>query len=154
MDEETFENEFKNSRPHGFGFAPWESFYIDKEMSLYYPEVNILYANIPLLICIGENDSAMPEMRAAITYQNLVNKGFQKATCKVIPEEVHQYHKFDVFGITDSWISSKHATTGFNINPTDEILMDKYLHIQNWKNELDNFLMKEMLKISKRFMNR
>ncbi len=135
MDEKTFENEYKNNRPHGFGFASWESFYIDKEMSLYYPEANILDANIPLLICIGENDTAMPEKRAAKTYRNLVQKGFEKATYKVIPEEVHQYHKFDVFGIIDSWISSNFSSTHFEINTNDEQLINKYQQIQAWKNK-------------------
>jgi predicted esterase len=136
MNEKTFENEFKNSRPHGFGFAPWESFYIDKEMSVYYPEANILYANIPLLICIGENDTAMPEKRAEETYRGLVNMGFERVTYKVIPEEVHHYQKFDVFGIIDSWITSKHNSTHFEINPGDEKLISKYEKIQAWKNEL------------------
>lgn len=136
MDEETFENTLKNSSPHGFGFAPWESYYIDKEMSLYYPESNILDANIPLLICIGENDMAMPEKRAAQTYRNLVNEGFEKVTFTVIPEEVHQYHKFDVFGIIDSWITSKFFSTHFKTDLTDEQLINKYKQIQAWKNEL------------------
>lgn len=136
MDEKTFENEYKKNRPHGFGFASWESYYIDKEMSLYYPEANILDANIPLLICIGENDTAMPEKRAAHTYSNLLNRGFDKVTYKVIPDEVHQYHKFDVFGIIDSWITSNHSSTHFEINPIDEKLISKYKQIQAWKNEL------------------
>jgi pimeloyl-ACP methyl ester carboxylesterase len=136
MDEKTFENEYKKSSPHGFGFASWESYYIDKEGSLYYPEANIMKANIPLLICIGENDAAMPEKRAAETYRNLLYKGFEKATFKVIPEEVHQYHKFDVFGIIDSWISSEFTTTQFEIHPNDQKLIAKYSLLQIWKKEL------------------
>lgn len=106
MDEDHFENEYKKSKPHGFGFAPWESFYIDREVNSYCPEYNLLDANIPLLICIGENDMAMPEKQAALTHQNLLNMGFTKATYRVIPEEVHQYKKPDVFGIINQWISS------------------------------------------------
>ena len=60
MDEEKFENEFKKSKPFGFGFANWESFYIDKEVQTYNPISNILYANVPLLICIGRGRMAMP----------------------------------------------------------------------------------------------
>jgi pimeloyl-ACP methyl ester carboxylesterase len=135
MDEKTFENEYKKNSPHGFGFASWESFYIDKEGSLYYPEANIMNANIPLLICIGENDAAMPEKRAEETYRNLLYKGFDKATYRVIPEEVHQYNKFDVFGIIDSWISSNFSSTHFKININDEKLMLKYQQIQAWKNK-------------------
>jgi tetratricopeptide (TPR) repeat protein len=138
MDETTFENNFKDSRPHGFGFAQWESFHIDKEMSNYYPEANILSANIPLLICIGENDMAMPEKRARQTYQNLLHKGFDKVTYKVIPEEVHQYKKFDVFGVMDAWIQSDFTSTKFEITPEETALIEKYVRRQQWVEELNS----------------
>jgi pimeloyl-ACP methyl ester carboxylesterase len=126
MDENTFENEYKKTRPFGFGFAQWESYYIDKESSHYYPEANLIDANIPLLICIGENDMAMPEKEAEQTYQNLVEKGFTKATFRIIPGEVHQYKKSDVFGIIDSWITSRFTSTDFKINPDEQAKADKY----------------------------
>ncbi len=126
MDENTFENEFKNSRPHGFGFAQWESYHIDKESAHYYPYANLIDANIPLLICIGENDISMPEEEAGQTYRNLVEKGFTKATYRVIPEEIHQYKKFDVFGIIDSWITSGHTSTNFKISPEELAKMEEY----------------------------
>ncbi|MGM0622281.1 MAG: hypothetical protein ACQETJ_14605 [Bacteroidota bacterium] len=138
INETTFENEFKHSSPHGFGFAQWESYHIDKEMSNYYPEANILDANIPLLICIGESDTAMPEKRARQTYQNLLDKGFSKVTYKVIPEEVHQYKKFDVFGITDTWIQSDFTSTEFKITPEDEAMIEKYTQRQQWSEELNS----------------
>jgi hypothetical protein len=135
MDEETFENEYKKSKPHGFGIAQWESFYIDSEISLYYPEDNLIDANIPLLICIGENDMAMPERRAFMTYQNLLDRGFDKTTYKMIPEEVHQYRKYDVFGIIASWISSDFGSTNFTITPAAQELIDKYTVHQELKSE-------------------
>lgn len=135
MDEETFEKKYKNSKPNGFGFAPWESFHIDKEMSFYFPEANILDANIPILICIGDDDTAMPEKRARTTYQNLLDKGFTKATYRVIPEEIHQYQKFDVFGIINSWILSDFATTTFQLSQQDQHLIDKYADIQKIESE-------------------
>jgi len=126
MDETTFEADFKNSKPHGFGFAQWESYYIDKEISHYYPEANLIDANIPILICSGKNDRAMPEKQAEQTYDNLVEKGFTKATFRVIPGEVHQYKKFDVFGIIDSWITSGFTSTDFKISPEEQAKADKY----------------------------
>lgn len=126
MDENTFETEFKKSNPYGFGFAQWESYYIDKESSHYYPEANLIDANIPVLICIGKDDTAMPEKQAESMYQNLVEKGFTKATFRVIPEEIHQYKKFDVFGIVDSWISSGFTSTDFKISPEEWAKVDEY----------------------------
>ncbi|HKI89259.1 MAG TPA: prolyl oligopeptidase family serine peptidase, partial [Draconibacterium sp.] len=127
MDETTFETEFKNSRPHGFGFAQWESYHIDKEVSHYYPQANLIDANIPLLICIGENDISMPEKEAEQTYRNLVEKGFTKATFCIIPDEGHQYKKFDVFGIIDSWITSGYTSTDFKTSPQEQAKMEEYL---------------------------
>jgi pimeloyl-ACP methyl ester carboxylesterase len=138
MDEFAFETEFKNSRPHGVGFAQWESYHIDKEMNNYYPEANIIDANIPLLICIGENDTAMPEARAAQTYKNLLDKGFSKATYKVIPGEVHQYRKFDVFGIIDSWIHSDFNSTEFKISQPELKKMEQYAQETTLKSEFDS----------------
>ena len=126
MDEATFETEYKKSTPHGFGFAQWESFYIDKESAYYYPEANLIDANIPVLICIGSDDTAMPEEQAESTYRRLVEKGFTKATFRVIPEEIHQYNKFDVFGIIDSWITSGFTSTEFKISSEEQAKVDRY----------------------------
>jgi tetratricopeptide (TPR) repeat protein len=79
----------------------------------------------------------MPEKRAAITYENLLDKGFTKATYEVIPEEVHQYKKFDVFGIIDSWISSGFTSTEFEITASDQKLLDKYTSHQKLKSEFN-----------------
>ncbi|NQU52642.1 MAG: hypothetical protein HQ522_08895 [Bacteroidetes bacterium] len=154
MNEETFEKEYKKSNPHGFGFAQWESFHIDKEVSNYYPEANIIDANIPVLICIGENDAAMPEKRAAITYHNLLDKGFRKATYVVIPEEVHQYNKFDVFGIIDCWISSDFSSTHFETSTADQVLIDKYAGLQQLNSELNKLPYTGSLKAALDFYNK
>jgi pimeloyl-ACP methyl ester carboxylesterase len=120
IDEDTFENEMKKTKPFGFGFAPWESFYIDREVIFYDPTANILVSNIPVLICIGENDSAMPMVLAKRTYNNLLKNGYQKATFRVIEKEVHQYKKYDVFAIIDTWLDSGGKTTEFVLDEEDK----------------------------------
>jgi len=126
MDEAQFENEYKHSKPFGFGFAPWESYHIDKEVMFYQPSANILAANIPLLICIGEDDMAMPMVKAKRTYERLLENGYEKASFKVIDDEVHQYKKYDVFAIINAWIESSGTTTEFVLTKDDQTFIDKY----------------------------
>lgn len=126
MDEETFENEYRNSKPYGFGFAMWESFYIDREAGLYDPLPNLLYANIPVLICIGEDDTAMPVVQAKRTFERLKNKGSDKVTFRLIEKEVHQYKKYDVFAIIDTWLASQFRSTRFSLQKSDSIIIEKY----------------------------
>jgi predicted esterase len=126
MDEETFENEYKHSKPFGFGFAPWESYHIDKEVNFYDPTANILAANIPILISIGDNDMAMPMVKAKQTYDRLLDNGYKKATFRVIKDEVHQYKKYDVFAIINAWIKSSWTTTEFVLSEDDQAFIDKY----------------------------
>ena len=120
IDEATFENEWKEKDPYGFGFAPWESYYIDKEHIFYDPTANILFSNSPVLICIGENDSAMPMVLAKRTYDYLLKNGYQKATFRVIKDEVHQYKKYDVFAIICAWLDSSAETTEFVLDQQDK----------------------------------
>ncbi len=114
IDEETFEKEWKKEDVLGIGFAPWESYHIDKEVTFYDPVPNILTSNTPILICIGEHDTAMPAMKAALTYKQLLDNGFENATFKLIRDEVHAYNKHDVFYIMDAWIGSDGATADFD----------------------------------------
>ena len=106
MDENKFENEYKNSKPFGFGFAKWESYYIDKEVGFYDPVPNLLYANVPLLICVGDSDVPMPPALAKRTYDDLRKNGFEKGTLEIIKDEVHELKKYDVFAIIDAWTGS------------------------------------------------
>jgi len=126
MDEVTFETEYKNSKPFGFGFAPWESYHIDKEVLFYDPTANILAANVPVLICIGEDDMAMPMIKAKKTYQDLLANGFEKGTFRVIKDEVHQYKKYDVFAIINAWIESEGTTSEFVLKADDQAFIDKF----------------------------
>ena len=126
MDEETFENEYKNSKPFGFGFAMWESFYIDREAGLYDPLPNLLYANIHMLICIGEDDTAMPAVQAKRTFERLKNNGADQVTFRLIEKEVHQYRKYDLFAIMDTWLDSRFRSTGFTLQKSDSITIEKY----------------------------
>lgn len=126
MDEETFENEYKYSKPFGFGFAAWESYYIDKEVNFYDPTANILAANIPVLISIGDNDMSMPMVKAKQTYDWLLDNGYKKATFNVIEDEVHQYKKYDVFAIINAWIESSWMTTEFVLSADDLAFIAKY----------------------------
>jgi len=103
IDEDTFENVWKkNGDPADF--APWESYRCIMEFTGYDPVPNLLKSNTPVLICIGQNDGAMPMVLAERTYKDLQEQGFKKATFKVIEGEVHQYKKDDVFTIIDQWI--------------------------------------------------
>ncbi|MFO7933197.1 MAG: hypothetical protein R6U78_03855 [Bacteroidales bacterium] len=126
MDEETFENDYKNSKPFGFGFAMWESFYIDREAGLYDPLPNLRYANIPVLICIGEDDMAMPAVQAKRTFERLKNTGSDKVTFRLIEKEVHQYKKYDVFAIIDTWLDSQFRSTDLTFQKSDSIIIEKY----------------------------
>ena len=106
MDEAYFEDVYKTSNPHGFGFAPWESYRIDREVQFYNPNDNIGNSGTPVLIVIGENDVAMPVEMAKRTYDELVATG-HNAEFYMIPDETHQYLKYDVFTIMHSWLNGK-----------------------------------------------
>jgi len=136
MNEEEFENKFKKSKPFGFGYADWESYYIDKEYPLYNAVPNIIYANIPVLICIGENDRAMPLVSAKSTYDQLLDNGFKKGTFRIIKDEVHQYEKYDVFAIIDAWLGSGFKTTDFTLNATDSLSIESYQQSKELVNEI------------------
>jgi predicted esterase len=125
MDEIQFENQYKNSNPFGFGFAMWESFYIDWEVAIYDPVPNLLYANIPVLICIGEDDMSMPLISAKGTYEKLKNSGLT-VSFKSIEKETHQYEKYDVFAIIDTWLSNAGMSTDFSFNKSDSIIIERY----------------------------
>ena len=126
MDENEFENAYKNTKPFGFGFAKWESFYIDKEVGFYDPVPNLLYANVPLLICVGDSDIRMPPALAKRSYDDLQKNGFEKGTLKIIQDEVHEFKKYDVFAITDTWIGSGGKTTKFTLGGDDLARIQEY----------------------------
>ncbi len=126
INEDTFENEWKKNGPFGFGFAPWESYHIDREVPFYDCVPNLLESNIPILICIGEDDMAMPMVLARRTYESLLENGYPKATFRVIEDEVHQYKKYDVFGIMDAWLSSKFQSTDFILQKSDSLMIEKH----------------------------
>ncbi|MFC1551622.1 hypothetical protein ACFL6P_03545 [Candidatus Latescibacterota bacterium] len=105
IDEETFENVWKKNKDP-IDIAPWESYNCIREYCFYNPVPNIMTSNLPILICVGEQDTAMPLVLAKRTYNELQKMGFTKATIEVIKDEVHQYKKEDVFNIIDDWIDT------------------------------------------------
>ena len=105
IDEETFENVWKKNKDP-VDVAPWESYSCIREYSYYNPVPNLMTANVPVLFCVGENDTSMPLVLAKRTYQELQKNGFTRATLKVIEDEGHQYRKDDVFNIIDNWIDT------------------------------------------------
>ena len=135
MTEDEFENEYKESKPFGFGFAAWESFYIDRAAPFCNPVPDLLYANIPVLICIGENDVAMPLTSARKVYQELHDNGLE-VSFREIKDEVHQYEKYDVFPIIDTWLSSNFKSTSFTLQKADSLIINKYKAV----NELSDLL--------------
>ncbi|MGC9471447.1 MAG: hypothetical protein ACP5D1_07875 [Bacteroidales bacterium] len=135
MTEKEFEKEYKHSNPCGFGFAPWESFYIDRELPFYDPVPHLLYAHIPVLICVGENDLSMPVEAAGKVYGQLIRRGLP-VTFRTIDEEVHQYKKYDVFPIMDTWLTSAFQSTSFTLDNTDSLLIEKYATINELKEKL------------------
>jgi predicted esterase len=136
IDEDTFENEWKKNKSFGFGFAPWESYHIDRECQFYNPVPNLLTADTPVLICIGENDTAMPMVLARRTYEELQSSGYQKASFRVIEGEVHSYKKYDVFAIIDTWLDSGGKTTDFVLGQADKAIIGKYALVDEVKNSL------------------
>jgi tetratricopeptide (TPR) repeat protein len=126
MDEEEFENEYKKVKHFGYGTGMWESFYINREGIFYNPVPALLYANIPVLICSGEDDIAMPMISAKKTYESLKNMGLDKVTFRVIEKEGHQYKKYDVFSIIDIWLSSEFRTTSFILQKSDSLIIERY----------------------------
>jgi len=110
IDEETFENQWKKNA-YPVDIAPWESYNCLMEFHHYDPVPNLLASNVPVLICIGQNDGAMPMVLAERTYKHLKQHGFKKATFKVIEGEDHQYKKEDAFTIIDQWISGVYSGT-------------------------------------------
>jgi predicted esterase len=135
MDEEKFENEYKNSKPFGFGFAMWESFYIDREVAFYDPVPNLLYANVPVLICIGEDDYAMPMTSAKKIYERIKKHGFA-VSFRSIENEVHQYKKYDLFPIMDTWLSSKFLSTDFILQNSDSLIIERYIKANELSDEI------------------
>lgn len=138
IDEETFENEYKHSKPFGFGFAPWESYHIDKELNFYDPTANVLASNIPVLICIGDNDMSMPMVKAKTTYNRLLDNGYEKATFRVIKDEVHQYKKYDVFAIINAWIESSWNTTEFVLTEAEQAYINKNARTDKMSNMINS----------------
>ncbi|MFC1614804.1 hypothetical protein ACFL5K_05855 [Gemmatimonadota bacterium] len=136
IDENTFENEWKKNKPFGFGFAPWESYHIDREGQFYNPVPNLRAANIPVLICVGEDDPSMPLVLARRTYEDLLKSGYQKASFRVIEGEVHQYVKYDVFAIIDTWLDTNGETTDFVLGEADEAIIGKYALVDEVKNSI------------------
>jgi len=125
MDEAYFEDVYKTSNPHGFGFAPWESYRIDREVQFYNPNDNIGNSGTPVLIVIGENDVAMPATSARKVYQELHDNGLE-VYFREIKDEVHQYGKHDVFPIIDTWLSSNFKSTSFTLQKADSLVINKY----------------------------
>ncbi|MFC1614802.1 hypothetical protein ACFL5K_05845 [Gemmatimonadota bacterium] len=137
IDENTFENEWKNSkRLLGFGICPWESYHIFRETIFYDPIPNLLAANIPVLICIGEDDPSMPMVLAKRTYDDLLAGGYQKASFHVIENEGHQYNKHDVFAVMDTWLDTNGKTTEFELDETDQAIIKESAPIDEMKNSL------------------
>jgi pimeloyl-ACP methyl ester carboxylesterase len=110
IDEKTFENQWKKNA-YPVDIAPWESYNCLMEFHHYDPVPNLLASNVPVLICIGQNDGAMPMVLAERTYKHLKLNGFKKATFVVIEGEDHQYKKEDAFTIIDQWIKSNCEST-------------------------------------------
>ena len=126
MDAEYFETEYKHTQPHGFGFAPWESFRIDREGQFYNPTKNLVESGIPVMIIIGDKDLAMPLEYARRTYEDLLAAGHD-AQFYMIPEEGHQYSKYDVFAVMHSWIKGKKELLSYD--DTDRKIMEQYQRI-------------------------
>jgi alpha-beta hydrolase superfamily lysophospholipase len=121
IDEDTFERVWKADSRRGI--APWESYYVMRETRVYDPVPNLLEAGVPLLICVGDKDTAMPLAQAQETYDRLRAAGFTAVTLKPIADEVHQYRKYDVFLILDAWISSGGRTAEFVPSDADRAEM-------------------------------
>ena len=127
MDEAYFENTYKRNNPFNYGFAPWESLRIDRDLQFYNPIQNITNSVTPLLIISGENDLAMPVEFAKRTYDELILKGHD-AIFYTIPQETHQFLKYDVFAIMHSWIN---GNINLDLDEIDERIIERYVQITN-----------------------
>jgi pimeloyl-ACP methyl ester carboxylesterase len=143
MDEESFERKYKNAEPRGFGFAQWESFYIDRDLQFYDPVDHIVHSGVPVLIVIGENDRAMPLTKARITYEALLDAGHD-VQMHVIENEVHTYNRYDVFLVMHSWLN---GDISLELDTIDRRIIDRYKQISDidvainnmpWSGETDS----------------
>jgi tetratricopeptide (TPR) repeat protein len=78
----------------------------------------------------------MPMVLAKRTYDYLLKNGYQKATFRVIKDEVHQYKKYDVFAIICAWLDSSGETTEFVLDQQDK----KYIAKQARMNETSGLI--------------
>ncbi len=130
MDEEEFEKEYKRSRPLGFGFAPWESFYIDRETFVPYDLVpHLVLANIPTLLCVGEDDATTPMVSAKRLAERLSSSGLHKLTLRTIPGESHGFKDYNVFAIVDAWLSSGFRSTDFVLDESDREWIEEHARV-------------------------
>ena len=93
---------------------------------------NLLETPTPLLICAGEDDASMPVGLARRTYEKLLDFGHQRVNLEIIPDEGHQYGKYDVFAIMDSWLTSGGEHTSISLDETDR----RYLENNQKKHQL------------------
>ena len=108
INEETFENDWKRNTYGGLDPAPWESYHIIKEYPFYNPVPNIIQANVPVLICVGSMDTAMPAILAERTFNQLREMGYNKVTMEIIEDEGHEYKQEDMYEILDNWFNQFH----------------------------------------------
>jgi len=123
IDEATFEGVWKKDDRKGL--APWESFSVMREARVYDPVPNLLEAGSPLLICVGDRDTAMPLAQARSTYERLRASGHERVTLRPIEGDVHQYRKHDVFLILDAWVGSGGRTAEFTPSADDLAAMKR-----------------------------
>jgi predicted esterase len=135
MEEAEFEDVYKKSRPHGLGFAMWESLRILQEITKYDPVADLSLSGVPLLMCVGDNDLAMPEASAQNVYERLKATGAD-ITLKVIEDDVHQYRKYDLFPIIVTWLTTNFSSVDYELNQADSILIDKYTRLNDLITEI------------------
>ena len=121
IDEATFEGVWK--KDDRLGLAPWESFYVVRESRVYDPVPNLLEAAVPILICVGDRDVAMPLAEARNTYDRLRAAGVDNVVLRPIENEVHQYLRYDVFLVLDAWMGSGGRTAEFVATAEDRSAM-------------------------------
>jgi tetratricopeptide (TPR) repeat protein len=79
----------------------------------------------------------MPVISAKKTYERLKSSGLA-VTFKSIEKETHQYSKYDVFPIIDTWLCSDGLSTDFLLHKSDSLIIEKYAKANELVNKISD----------------
>lgn len=99
------EEEFELTKSSDNLICSWESLQVLKELYLYDPVPNLVKSNVPILLCSGTNDKAMPAVEIERTFHEL-KKHTKRCSLSLLDGIGHEYNGNQVFKTISDWISS------------------------------------------------